>query len=241
MRDELEPDAAWVLQLAGRAPGEVSKAMSAARSERWLLSHLRREHRLEGRRGYGEILAPLELYALTRLLHPLHVVEVGVSSGVSSAYLLQAMERNDAGTLHSVDLPLLPSKRSSGRVILGDSWSLPSGRSSGWAVPLPLKKRWDLRLGDKAEVIPLLARELPTIDMIVYDVPHGCRGAGLEFRRLDPRLPRGAVVIVDHGPGGGLCPALGSWARQRGVRTVQCRGTGLYGMGSAKPSRGAGS
>jgi Methyltransferase domain len=238
MEAEADPDAAWVKQLSGSDPKEVAQALAEAAGERRLFLHLRREHRREGREGYGEIDAPEELYALVRLLRPRHVVEVGVSSGVSSAYLLAALERNGQGTLHSVDRPARPRRPSSGSDPTRESWSLPTGRSSGWAVPYPLRKRWDLRVGDKAEVLPLLEDDLPRIDLFVYDVPHEDGVALREFRALDPRLPAGGVAIVDHGPGGGLCPSLRRWASDRGTATVGRVGTGLHGMRASGRSRG---
>ena len=236
MQLESTPDLVWVASLAGASPRAAKKALEEAKSERGLFSHLTREHRSEGRPGYGEIDAPLELYALVRLLRPTHVVEVGVASGVSSAYLLAALEKNRHGTLHSVDLPRRPpARREEGEPKA--SWTIPLGRTSGWAVPFRLRKRWDLRLGDKAEVLPLLAQELPAIEMFVYDVPHACDRARKEFAALDARLPPGIVVIVDHGPGGGLCPALRSWARARHVATFPRIGTGLHGWGRTPARR----
>ena len=160
-------------------------------------------------------------------------MEVGVSSGVSSAYLLAALERNGEGTLHSVARPAKP--RSKARTRGGTSWSLPPGRSSGWAIPFALRARWDLRLGDKSRVLPLIARELPMIELFVYDVPHDCTESAREFRTLDHLLPRGAVAIVDHGSGGGPCPALHEWATGRGGRLVGRTGLGLFGMRCGVP------
>jgi hypothetical protein len=235
MQVEDDPDPAWVAGLSGRTLPSARRTIDEAADERRLFTHLRREHLSEGRSSYIEIDAPLELYALARLLRPKHVVEVGVSSGVSSAYLLQALAENGRGTLHSVDLPSRPRKPGNGGATA--SWSLPPGRSSGWAVPFPLRPRWDLRLGDKAEVVPLLARELRSIELVVYDVPHNEADLTREFSYLDPRMPSGAVAIVDHGPGGGLCAALRGWARRRGTTPLRRNGLGLYGM-RCRTSRG---
>jgi hypothetical protein len=227
---ELDPDVPWVQELAACDARTARRAIEEAEGERKLYSHLAREHAREGRDAYGEIDAPLELFALVRLLRPRHVLEVGVSSGVSSGYLLQALERNGFGTLHSVDLPQKPARRRPGAGPPRSSWTLPPGRSPGWAVPLSLRKRWDLRLGDKADVIPLFPEELPSLEMFVYDVPHRCEVAWNEFRRIDPLLRSGGVAIVDHGPGGSLCPSLRKWARQRGARpAIRRSGTGLFG------------
>jgi len=228
MQPEVDADVPWVARLSGASDRTAARAVLAAEQQRKLFDHLAREHRSEGRRSYIEIDAPLELYALGRLLRPRHVVEVGVSSGVSSAYLLEALRANGRGTLHSVDLPKRPGRSAPARG--SASWSIPAGRGSGWAVPSRLRGRWDLRLGDKAEVVPLLAEELRRIDLVVYDVPHNEADLDREFARLDPRVPAGAVVIVDHGPGGGLCRALARWARRRGSAPVGRTGLGLYGM-----------
>jgi hypothetical protein len=230
MLAEENPDPAWVQALSGRRLEACEQAIEEAQGQRKLFNHLAREHRSEGRRSYIEIDAPLELHALVRLGRPTHVVEVGVSSGVSSAYLLRAMELNGRGTLHSVDLPKLAAKRENGGHVARDSWSLPPGRSSGWAVPFPLRKRWDLRLGNKTDVLPLLAEELPRVDLLVYDVPHRDVTTKEEFARLAPLLPRGGVVIVDHGPGGELCDALRDWSQEEGAAPAGRAGLGLYGF-----------
>jgi len=227
MQPEENPDAGWVSTLAGVSEARARSAIEEASRDRRLFGHLDRMHRRGGRASYIEIDAPLELHAITRLLRPEHVVEVGVSSGVSSAYLLAALERNGRGTLHSVDLPSTPS-RSAHRG--GASWSIPTGWSSGWAVPPRLRPRWDLRLGDKAFVIPRLADELPRVGLVVYDVPHNEADLAREFAELDARLPVGAVAIADHGPGGGRCAPLARWARRRSSHAVGRSGLGLYGF-----------
>lgn len=231
MRSEFDPDISRVSRLAHASPPRAQHSVDEAAGQRSLFRHLAGAHRAGGRSGYVEIDAPLELYALARILTPRHVVEVGASSGVSSAYLLAALPRNHRGTLHSMDLPQRPRSRSGRPPSV--SWSLPPGRSSGWAVPMSLRGRWDLRRGDKAEVLPLLAEELPSVGLFLYDVPHDDAKTGKEFAEIDRRLPRGAVVIVDHGPSGGECPALRRWATQRNSSPIGRAGLGLYGFRAA--------
>jgi hypothetical protein len=235
MRPEMDADAAWVRELSGKSQVAVERALEEARAQSRVFRYLVGEHDREGRPDYGEIDAPLELHALVRLGRPRHVVEVGVSSGVSSAYLLNALDLNRRGVLHSADLPSRPPKNRPARGRVLGSWSLPIGRHPGWAVPLRLKARWDLRIGDKSVVLPLLAEELPSVGLFVYDVPHDCSRARLDFRSLDPRLRKGSAVIVDHGPGGGLCPALRAWAERRGSTTVGRTNSGLHGMRLGAP------
>jgi|SRR5580658_4866995 hypothetical protein len=230
MQVETDPDVAWVAALAGVSLGRAKSAVEEAQGERALFRHLDRMHREGGRESFIEIDAPLELYALVRLLRPAHTVEVGVSSGVSSAYLLKALDRVGAGTLHSVDLPKTEKPRPDGVRSRNPSWAIPPGRSSGWAVPFPLRKRWDLRLGDKREVVPLLADELPRVGLFVYDVPHNEADAAREFAALDRRMAKSAVVIADHGPGGGMCAPLGRWAVKRAAPPLRRTDLGLYGF-----------
>lgn len=227
MFPEKSPDVDWVRSLSDCSQSRAQQAVAEAAAQRRLFGHLSRQHRDEGRSFYVEIEAPLELYALTRLLRPRHVVEVGVSSGVSSAYFLQALERNGIGTLHSIDRPKfeVARRKRSGREF--GSWSIPKGRFSGWAVPLSLRKRWDLRIGDKKEVLPLLADELDSVDLFLYDVPHSDPPAYMEFRSIDRRLHAGSVALADHGGTEEICPSLRRWARRRGTAPALRRGLGL--------------
>ncbi|HEV2316934.1 MAG TPA: class I SAM-dependent methyltransferase [Thermoplasmata archaeon] len=232
MQVESDADPGWVGALAGVSDETARTALEEAADQSRLFRHLQRQHAKEGRRSYIEIDAPLELHAIARLLRPRHALEVGVSSGVSSAYLLNALKMNGRGTLHSVDLPSFPRAPKRGKSPTTFSWTLPEGRDSGWAIPGWLRTRWDLRLGDKAEVVPRVAEEFPGFELVLYDVPHDDRKLRGEFRPLAPRLMPGGAVIVDHGPGGGLCPALASWARSVGARPVRRAGLGLYGFRS---------
>ena len=230
MRPEIDPDPEWVARLSDCSPEEASAAVTEAREQRGLFDHLAAEHGREGRSSYIEIDAPLELHAIARLLRPLHVVEVGVASGVSTAYLLHALKMNGRGTLHSVDRPSFRRRNPSRGRSAAASWSLPPDRTSGWAVPSGLTSRWDLRLGDKSVLLPVLAKELPRVDLFLYDVPHDDRTSIVEFRALDPVFREGAVAIVDHGPHGDRCAALAAWGRSAHTRLWRRRVLGLYGM-----------
>jgi hypothetical protein len=237
MQPEDDADGSWVSELSGTGLPAAAKAIQEAREDRALFRYLERQHVAEGRTSYVEIDAPFELYALARLLKATHVVEVGVSSGVSSAYLLRALQRNGPGTLHSIDLPSLERPPRPGKPRTRSSWSLPPGRLPGWAVPPGLRPRWDLRLGDKADVIPFLAEQLRRIDLLLYDVPHECSELRREIVRLEPLLRTGAVVIIDHGPGGGICPAITGSARAWGSRPHRREGLGLSGTRRVSSSR----
>src|SRR5271170_1453900 len=164
------PDAAWVAALTGAAPRNVQELFREVDRKAALERSIHRRHQEGGRDGYAQIRAPLELYAIARLLRPAHVVEAGVSSGVSSTHFLMALRSNRRGQLHSIDLPLVQR-----RATLQKSESpvaVPPGMSSGWAVPPSLTKGWDLRLGASQVELPKLVGELPAIDLFLHDDLH---------------------------------------------------------------------
>ena len=72
------------------------------------------------------------LGAMLRELKPECVVETGIANGVSSAYILLALHRNQRGTLHSIGLP--------------DPLYLPDGKEAGWFVPKWLRKPWRVEI-----------------------------------------------------------------------------------------------
>jgi predicted O-methyltransferase YrrM len=121
-------------------------------------------------------------YLLCRLISPSVVLETGVAYGVSSVFILKAMEVNGRGTLHSVDLPPLRSEYE---------------RFWGIAVPEALKDRWRLHRGSSARVLPQLLREIRTIDLFVHDSLHTRGNMRREFDTVWPHLRNGAVLLAD--------------------------------------------
>lgn len=122
-------------------------------------------------------------YAIVRTLKPELVVETGVANGISSAYLLLALERNGRGMLHSIEV--------------GDGTYLPAGRPNGWIVPGWLRKRWSLHWGDSRRLVPDLLNELGTIDIFIHDSLHTYEHMKFEYEQAYPHLRRGGVLISD--------------------------------------------
>jgi predicted O-methyltransferase YrrM len=122
-------------------------------------------------------------YAVVRALQPDTVVETGVASGVSSAYLLLALQRNQKGTLHSVEI--------------GDPASVPAGKEPGWIVPDGLRSRWHLHLGDVAAILPGLLRELGEVDIFIHDTLHTYEQVKFEFGLAHPHVRKGGLLLAD--------------------------------------------
>jgi predicted O-methyltransferase YrrM len=122
-------------------------------------------------------------YVLFRLLKPSTVVETGVWYGVSTAFILQALEHNGNGTLYSIDLP---NPNYVGRV-----------ENTGALVPNALRSRWSLILGKTQErLIPLLEK-LGSIDAFICDSDHTYECMMFEFSTAWRFLTPGGVLISD--------------------------------------------
>lgn len=122
-------------------------------------------------------------YVVIRALQPSVVVETGVANGVSSAYLLLALQKNGRGVLHSIEI--------------GDARFLPPGKAAGWLVPEWLKPNWDLRIGDSRQLLPSLLAELGTIDVFIHDSLHTYEHMLWEFRTAYPHIRPGGLLCSD--------------------------------------------
>jgi predicted O-methyltransferase YrrM len=121
-------------------------------------------------------------YLMCRLLEPTVVVEAGVAYGVSSAFILRALEENGRGVLHSVDLP--PLRREYEKF-----WGVAVNESPG--------DRWSLHRGSSGRVLPRLLRETGTVDLFVHDSLHTYRNMRREFDLVWPHLRDGGVILAD--------------------------------------------
>lgn len=152
--------------------------------------------RATGRDGYGE---GLRLYAVLRKLRPRVAVETGVCNGVSTAFLLLALDANGVGELHSLDLPEFAGEDYEP----GTFWDgkggavVPAGKEPGWMVPERLRSRWHLALGRSQNELPGLIRRLGTIDFFLHDSEHSEPCMRFEFEAAWPALRTGGVLAAD--------------------------------------------
>lgn len=220
----------WLRTLSGAPVERILEVLAELDDLVPVEQEMRRRHVAGGRPGYASICAPFELYALVRLLQPHHVVETGVSSGVSSAHFLLALDRNRSGVLHSIDLPT----HQRGPILRADESpvSLPPGLSSGWAIPFR-SARWDLRIGESQVLLPRLVEDLPSIDLFLHDDLHTPEHLTFELETIRPKLSPGAPVLADNTKWTG--DAAPRFATQLGAR-VSRRGTGDL-VGFRFPSR----
>jgi predicted O-methyltransferase YrrM len=152
--------------------------------------------RVTGRDGYEE---GIRLYALLRELGPAVAVETGVCNGVSTAFLLLALERNGRGELHSIDLPEVAGEEYEP----GTFWDgkggavIPPGREPGWMVQDGLRARWRLELGRSQELLPPLLDRVGPIDFFLHDSEHSYECMSFELAHAFAALREGGIAAAD--------------------------------------------
>lgn len=119
-------------------------------------------------------------WCTVRHARPQRVVETGVARGVTSWIILEALARNDAGHLWSIDLPRL-------------EWAF----NAGDGVPSGLRSRWTYLRGSSQRLLPRLVNEIGTIDFFVHDSLHTERNVRFELETVWPALTDAGLMIVD--------------------------------------------
>ena len=147
-------------------------------------------------------------YALTRLLRPTTVVEIGVARGMTTTCALLAIEENGSGHMYSIDLPnYMADSAYVGSLIrteLKSRWTLLAG-SSRWQLP-KLKVRPELMIIDglhsyqtmKYEYGAALEMVKPQGLIVCDDIE-----CNLAFKELqcDPNVASSWVFQKTEGPG----------------------------------------
>jgi predicted O-methyltransferase YrrM len=135
------------------------------------------------------------LYVAVRLLKPEVMFETGVFDGVSSAFILQAMQMNAKGNLVAIDLPAVTTIEGSTQKML--ETKLPPGKQPGWIVPEYLRARYRLELGDSKTLLPKLLQEYGQIDIFFHDSMHTFAHQMFEYITVWPYLRPGGLLLSD--------------------------------------------
>ena len=175
LREITRADERFLATLSGTRPTKIRQFLQEPSLNPAFLSHLRD---CEGvfRQGMASVdlwgKKVLVQYAAARVLQPDVVVETGVASGVSSAYLLVALEQNQKGKLHSIEI--------------GDPAYLPTDKQPVWIVPEWLRPRRRLHIGDVRAVLPGLLAEVRKVDLFIHDTLHTYEQMKFEFELAHP-------------------------------------------------------
>ncbi len=131
--------------------------------------------------GATEELAQL-VYSIVRLTKPAVIVETGVGPGITSYYLLKALERNGEGALYSIELPMLDAGYE---------------EAVGKFVPEDLKSRWNLIFGSGVYEVKRLRRKYKNIDLFIHDSLHTYLNQRAEYELGMDWLKPGGTLISD--------------------------------------------
>jgi len=134
----------------------------------------------------GDAALVRAIWCLTRHLKPQKVVETGVGHGVTSRFILEAMERNGSGQLWSIDLP--PIDR---------FWRNQVGAAVGDPQTNPYAARWTLLKGSSRSRLPQLLASLGEIDLFIHDSLHSARNVRFELDLAWPTLGSHGALVVD--------------------------------------------
>ncbi len=117
------------------------------------------------------------LYAVVRSLKPKTVIETGVQSGISSLYILRAIQANGWGVLESIDLPDRPIER------------------VGEVVPNDMREKWHLHIGDSKSLLPKILDAIDSLDLFVHDSLHTYEHMTFEFENCYEYMGKGGIIV----------------------------------------------
>jgi predicted O-methyltransferase YrrM len=124
------------------------------------------------------------IWCLIRHLRPVTVVETGVAHGMTTRFILEALERNRAGRLWSIDLPPVNPRT---RQEVGIAVHQPG-------VPVA---RWTYIAGTSRRRLPALLDRLGTVDLFIHDSMHSNRNVMFELESAWDYLAVGGAMVVD--------------------------------------------
>jgi Methyltransferase domain len=122
------------------------------------------------------------IWCVIRHLKPGKIVETGVAHGVTSRFVLEALERNGGGDLWSIDLPPIEK-----------FWQ----EQVGAAVGDRYARKWSYIKGSSRRHLPGLLARLGQIDLFIHDSLHSERNVRFELDRAWAALKPGGAMVVD--------------------------------------------
>jgi len=122
------------------------------------------------------------LYLLCRIVQPRNIIETGVAYGLSSLYILSAMNKNNSGNLYSIDSIFRP-------------WQ--SKEMIGAIIPEKLQKRWKLILGKSNLELDKLFNKIDDVEIFIHDSLHTYKNMTFEFDCAINKINKNGIIISD--------------------------------------------
>jgi Methyltransferase domain len=121
------------------------------------------------------------IWCLARHLRPTNVIETGVGHGITSRFILEALERNGSGHLWSIDKPA-PEL---------------SPQQIGIAVNDKCRHRWSYLRGSSEQHLPGLLSQLGEIGLFIHDSLHTEQNVRFEIDGAWSILQFGGAIVID--------------------------------------------
>jgi hypothetical protein len=130
---------------------------------------------------YGSIglLACSHIYSIIRERQPNLIIETGIGRGVTSTFILAALQKNGHGKLISID----------------------KGSETGQLVFNGLRTNWDKRVGKTSDVLPTINEP---VDIFLHDSLHTYDNMSFEFEWANQHLTSGLILSHDIGTNNSL-------------------------------------
>lgn len=163
-----------------------------------------------------------KLGELVLAIKPAIVVETGVWMGLSSEYILAALDANGAGHLYSID-PM-----DGGHVTNGLSGGEVAGVAAAYDANPIVHPRHTLIKKLSTEALPELAKEIGPVSMFIHDSDHGYDCQTFEYEWAFQNVKSGGIIVSDD-------PFWGEPAHNAWVKFLQRHNMGpAHVMGNAQ-------
>lgn len=137
----------------------------------------------------------IALYVILRHLKPEVCVETGVFYGGTTAFMLNALNKNNKGKLISIDLPDNDISEDVERhEKVGNSEVIPQGLKTGFIIPEYLKERWEFIVKDSIEALKEIKEEFTFFS---HDSEHSKDFMFNELELAKSKMPSNGTLFAD--------------------------------------------
>ena len=150
--------------------------------------------------GWVNLDDALFLYWLVRRAKPRKIVQCGVCNGLSTAFMMLGLVKNNGGgTISVIDMPPIFDRDDPGWTTEGKVYGvvIPEGKTTGWIVPDAYRDRLEVWNGDAKKLLPEMVDQLDSLDFFYHDSDHSYNHMMFEFTEAKRKLNKGGLVVGD--------------------------------------------
>ncbi|SDM91954.1 Predicted O-methyltransferase YrrM [Halogranum gelatinilyticum] len=143
-------------------------------------------------------------YIISRLLDPSTVLEVGVANGMSTFYLLTALDQTsvDNSVVYGIDRPQFENqiRERRGKIALKNAGGyIPDEKEVGWIAPKSLRMRhnYQIQIGDFTKILEPVLEEIDGLDFGIYDASKDPSEMRYAYNKIIDSLVPGGVLLSD--------------------------------------------